>query len=57
MAIPHVNTNITVVLIAVARLLSTSLIPIFAKIAVNAANTADNRAATHQVIPHIYTNY
>ncbi len=42
--------NTKVVLIAVAKLLSTFLIPILAKIAVSAAKTAERIAAKYQVI-------
>lgn len=42
--IPQVSNNIIVVLIAVAKLESMPLIPIFAKIAVREANNADNIA-------------
>lgn len=41
---PQVSNNIIVVLIAVAKLESISLTPIFAKIAVREANNADNMA-------------
>lgn len=47
-AIPHVKTNIIEVLIAVAKLLSTFFIPIFANIEVSAAKTAENIAAMYQ---------
>lgn len=41
---PHVRSRIMVVRMAVARFESTSLTPIFAKIAVKAANSADSSA-------------
>ena len=55
MAIPQVKIKITVVLIAVARLLLISLIPIFAKIEVKAAKMADKKAATYHVICNYLT--
>lgn len=54
---PHVMNNITQVRIAVAKLESTSLTPIFANIAVNAANTADNMAYHFHIIPVFIQNY
>ena len=52
--IPHVRISIIVVRIAVARLESISLTPIFAKIAVNDANRADNRAYIFHILIQMY---
>jgi hypothetical protein len=43
-AIAQASSKITTVLTAVAKSVSTSLIPIFARMAVSAANNADNKA-------------
>ncbi len=43
-AIIHANIKTTTVLMAVAKSVSTFFMPILAKIAVNAANKADNKA-------------
>jgi len=48
--IPQVKRSITEVLMAVAKLLSTFLMPIFAKIETRAAKTADKKAAIYQGI-------
>jgi hypothetical protein len=47
---PHARINMTTVLIAVARSVSTPLIPILAKIAVSAAKKAESNANTHHMI-------
>jgi hypothetical protein len=49
-AIPQASIRITIVLIAVARSVSTPRIPTFANIAVNAAKRADNKAKIHHII-------
>ena len=49
-AIDQAKIKMTTVRIAVARSVSTFLIPIFAKIAVNAAKKAENKAYIHHII-------
>src|ERR1035437_3112538 len=48
-AIDQANTKMTTVRIAVAKSVSTFLIPILAKMAVNAAKKADNNAYIHHI--------
>jgi len=48
-AIDQAKTKMTTVRIAVAKSVSTFLIPIFAKMAVNAAKKADNKAYIHHI--------
>jgi hypothetical protein len=49
-AIAHAINKMTTVLIAVARSVSIPLIPIFAKIAVSAAKSAESNANSHHII-------
>ena len=49
-ATPHANTSTTVVRTAVARLESTPVTPIFAKIAVNPPNSAESNAHVSQLM-------
>ncbi|MNP53266.1 hypothetical protein D3C76_1477270 [compost metagenome] len=55
--IPHARTIITTVLIAVAKLESTPLIPILARIDVSAANTAESMANNFHILYPPYKNH
>lgn len=52
--IPQAKMRITTVLMAVARLESTFFIPIFARMAVRAAKTAERKAKINQFIGVFY---
>ena len=51
---PHAITRTTAVRMAVARLELTPSMPIFAKIEVSAANTADSSANTNHILNILY---
>lgn len=53
---PQTRIKITTVLIAVARSVSTPLIPILAKMAVSAAKKAASKAYIHHIIFHFSMN-
>ncbi len=53
-AIPQAKSSITTVRIAVARSVSTPLMPIFANIAVNAAKNADSKAYIHHIDRYLF---